>query len=214
MTDLEEVWRIREEEVYPRLFGRASRGIFVLDRDIFEAFGVTDPDPRWLSYGVFEFAPTESRRSWLYVTSAYSNPWDVEPSAFSETGDSGEGVEFVLETDRQGNWPIEHLRRLMALELLLAAGRIGSGSLGMHDRIPLNAPIDGVEGHQIDHVLVVPSRWPEFTLPSGQVMFVQFAGITETEKDFAREHGAQALIGKLTSTGTFPVVVPDRVSVV
>ena len=65
MTDLEEVWRIREEEVYPRLFGRASRGIFVLDRDTFEAFGVTDLDPRWLSYGVFEFAPTESRRSWL-----------------------------------------------------------------------------------------------------------------------------------------------------
>ena len=27
-VDLEEVWRIREEEVYPSLFGAQSRGIF------------------------------------------------------------------------------------------------------------------------------------------------------------------------------------------
>ena len=214
MIDLEEVWRIREEEVYPRLFGAVSRGIFVLDQAVFDAFGVSSPDPRWMTYGVFEFAPTESRRSWLYVTSGYSNPWDVQPQEFREDGDSGAGVEFVMETDRAGDWPIQHLRRLMALELLLSAGRIGEGSLGMHDRIPLKGPIDGVDGHLIDHVLVAPSHWPEFSLPSGQVMFVQFAGITETEKEFARENGAASLIGKLSAAGSFPVIVPDRSAVI
>ncbi len=34
MIDLEEVWRIREKEVYPRLFGPLSRRE-ALDQDVF-----------------------------------------------------------------------------------------------------------------------------------------------------------------------------------
>ncbi|MEQ9038286.1 MAG: suppressor of fused domain protein [Silicimonas sp.] len=214
MIDLEEVWRIREEVIYPNLFGPVSRGIFVLDQELFDAFGISDPDPRWLMHGVLEFAPTENRSSWLYVTSGHSNPWDVEPADYREDGDSGAGVEFVLETDRQGSWAIVHLRRLLALELLLDSGRIGNGSLGLHDRIPLKAPIDGVVGHLIEHAIVVASRWPEFRLPSGEVMFVQFLGVTDAEKDFAKERGAPALIDKLTAAAAFPVIVPDRASVI
>lgn len=211
--DLEEVWRIREEDVYPRIFGPVSRGIFVLDQEVFGAFGVDDPDPRWLAYGVFEFSPTEKRTSWLYVTSGYSNPWDVAPKDFDPTGDSGEGVEFVLETDQQGDWAIVHLRRLLALEMLLAAGRIGNGSLGMYDRIPLNAPLDGIGGHLVDSVITVPSKWPEFALPSGHVMFVQFAAVTSAEREFAREHGAPKLIEKLEVLTKYPVAEPGRASV-
>ncbi len=214
MIDLEEVWRIREEDVYPSLFGPVSRGIFVLDQEVFDAFGVSDPDPRWLTHGVFEFGPTDDRSSWIYATSGYSNPWEQEPSEYSEDADSGAGVEFVLETDRQGNWAIIHLRRLLALEILLAAGRIGNGSLGMHDRIPLKAPIDGVEGHVVDTVITVPGRWKDFTLPSGQVMLVQFAAVTSAERDFAIDNGAPALIEKLQAADVFPVVVPDRASVI
>ena len=214
MIDLEEVWRRREEDVYPRLFGPVSRGIFPLDQDVFSAFGISDPDPRWLTHGVFEFAPTESRRSWLYVTSGYSNPWDQDPSDYSETGESGAGVEFILETDRSGNWAITQLRGLLALELLLVSGRIGNGSLGMHDRIPLKAPIDGVEGHPIRHVLIVQSDWPDFQLPSGEVMFVQFTGMTDAERDLARDEGTQVLLEKLAAAKALPVIVPDRVSVV
>lgn len=214
MTDLEEVWRIREEEVYPRLFGPVSRGIFVLDQEVFAAFGVSDPDPRWLTHGVFEFAPTESRRSWLYVTSAYSNPWEEEPEAFSKEGDSGSGVEFVMETDRQADWPIDHLRRLLALEILLVAGRMGSGSLGLHDRIPLNEPIDGVPDHPVRNVIVTRSEWPEFQLPSGEVMFVQFIGVTDAERDFAAEAGTRALLKRLAEADVSSVIVPDRASVI
>jgi hypothetical protein len=62
--DLEDVWRIREEEVYPALFGPRVRGIFPLQREMFTGqFGQSKVDPRWLHYGVFEFAPTETRHS-------------------------------------------------------------------------------------------------------------------------------------------------------
>jgi hypothetical protein len=65
--DLEEVWRIREEDVYPGLFGPRVRGIFPLQVEMFTGqFGQSKVDPRWLHYGVFEFAPTETRHSWLY----------------------------------------------------------------------------------------------------------------------------------------------------
>src|SRR5262245_11321978 len=76
-VDLEEVWRIREEDVYPRLFGPLRRGIFTLTHELFSRrFGPQQIDPRWLTMGVMEFAPTAARKSWLYVTSGYSNPWD------------------------------------------------------------------------------------------------------------------------------------------
>lgn len=213
-VDLEEVWRIREEEVYPRLFGPVNRGIFVLDQEVFAAFGISDPDPRWLMHGVFEFAPTATRASWLYVTSGYSNPWDDEPGDYSPTGDSGAGVEFVFETDRQGDWAVVQLRRLLALELLLAAGRIGNGSLGLHDRIPLKAPIDGEAGHAVDTVVVARSRWPDVALPSGEVMFVQFVGATASEVAFAVKDGTPALLERLRAAGAAPVIVPDRAPVV
>jgi hypothetical protein len=46
-VDLEEVWRIREEEVYPKLFGSVSRGIFPLTQELFSRrFGQQDVDPR------------------------------------------------------------------------------------------------------------------------------------------------------------------------
>lgn len=45
--DLEEVWRIREEEIYPALFGPRFRGIFPLQRDMFTGqFGQAELDLR------------------------------------------------------------------------------------------------------------------------------------------------------------------------
>jgi hypothetical protein len=87
--DLERVWQIREEEIYPTLFGPVSRGIFPLSQQLFaERFRQSDVDPRWLFCGVFEFAPTADRQSWLYVTSGYSNPWDEESVDFDPNGES------------------------------------------------------------------------------------------------------------------------------
>ena len=118
-----------------------------------------------------------------------------------------------METDHQADWAVVHLRRLLALEILMAAGRVGSSRLGLHDRVPLKAPIDGVAGHIVTNVIVIEARWADAALPSGEFMFAQFAGITDAERDFAKSDGTQALLEKLTPT-RHPIVVPDRASTV
>jgi hypothetical protein len=48
--DLEEVWRLREEGVYPTLFGPVGRGIFPLTQELFsKRFGQRNVDPRGCS---------------------------------------------------------------------------------------------------------------------------------------------------------------------
>ena len=82
---LERVWEYREEILYRRLFGDAARGIFAIPYEMFaETFSQAEVDPRWLHYGVFEYAPISTRSSWVYATSGMSTPWeveDVDPSA-------------------------------------------------------------------------------------------------------------------------------------
>ena len=80
--DLFEVWRLREEVVYPRLFGAPDTRMVVVDAELLQNFGVTTYDPRWLNHGVLQFAPTRHRDSWLYATSGLSNPWNTDPADY------------------------------------------------------------------------------------------------------------------------------------
>ena len=214
--DLEGVWKVREEEVYPALFGPVSRGIFPLTQQLFaERFDELDIDPRWLFHGVFEFAPTAARPSWLYVTSGYSNPWDQEPAIYDPEGESGTGVEFTFAVSEQGDWAIDTLQHMLAFDLLLGAGRIGAGKrFSLNDRIPLRAPINGQPDCQVRNlVLVEREDGPqEFSLPSGEVILVGFTGITDAELAFAKTHGSPALIDRLRVAGYHPVTDPSRAS--
>jgi hypothetical protein len=71
------VWAYREDTLYPSLFGAESVGIFPLPAQMLtETFQQPNVDPRWLHYGVFQFAPTPTRKSWLHVTSGMSNAWE------------------------------------------------------------------------------------------------------------------------------------------
>ena len=145
MSSLEEVWEYREEQLYPRLFGEARRGVFPLPIELFtETFGQTNVDPRWLHLGVFEFAPTDERESWLYVTSGGSTPWETEPSEYNPDEYSGLGVEFVIEASEQADWPIRALQRLLAYQVLVCHGRYGEFSaLDFGHRVPAGGTIDG-----------------------------------------------------------------------
>lgn len=214
--DLETVWKIREEEVYPALFGSLYRGIFPLTQQIFsERFGQSDIDPRWLHYGVIEFAPTSERPYWLYVTSGHSNPWDQEPVDYNPDGESGAGVEFTFAVSEQGDWAIETLQHILAFDLLLCAGRYsGREPLSMHDRIPLRAPINGKPDCQVRNLVLgeneaVPQ---EFRLPSGLVILLGFTGITDTELTYAKANGSPALVERLREAGYHPVTNPSRAS--
>jgi len=213
-VDLEEVWRIREEEVYQRLFGPVSRGIFPLSQELFDKrFRQRDVDPRWLFLGILEFPPTSVRSSWLYVTSGYSNSWNEEPQFYNPTGDSGAGIEFTFAVSEQGDWAIETLQSLLAFDLLLSAGRFPNRlPLSVNDRIPLGGPINGSSACEIRNVVMVKPEQipPEFSLPSGRVQFAGFTGVTDSELAFAKAHSSEELIGRLRDAGYHPVTNPHR----
>jgi hypothetical protein len=215
--DLEEVWRIREEDIYPRLFGPLSRGIFPLTQQVFSRrFGPQEIDPRWLTMGVMEFAPTATRKSWLYVTSGYSNPWDDDPADYDQAGESGIGVEFTLASVDQADWAVERLQSMLAFDLLLRAGRFPpSQSFSLHDRVPLHGPIDGRPECLVRNLIMVEPEGfdQEFVLPSGVVILVTFIGTTDAETALARTEGIDALVARLRAAGHFPSIDPNRRSV-
>lgn len=219
VMDLEEVWRIREEEVYPRLFGGSHGGnIFTLSGELFvKRFGAESYDPRWLMHGVMEFAPTATRDFWLYVTSGYSNPWDDEPENYGIETPSGSGVEFLFATHEAGEWAIRFLQNMLAFDMLLTIGHFGEKPpLAEGNRIPLRSPINGVEGCLIRNaILSKPELLPSgFALPSGEVEFLTFTGTTDVEIDFAKEQGTDALVERLIAAGQYPVTDPGRSSIV
>jgi len=213
-SPLEQVWEHREESIYPTWFGSTSRGTFVLSGELFTGvFSQENFDPRWLHYGVVEFAPTEERDSWLYVSSGASNPWELEPEEYSDSEISGFGTELVLEVPGQAEWAIVILQRILAFNILLAHGRYGDKlALDYGDRIPLRAPIT-LEGDSLIQNLVVtkPTHYGDhFILESGRVDFLHLVGTTDRENDFAKNHGSLELCDRLLASGYAPITQPDR----
>ncbi len=217
-SPLEVVWENREEVVYPQIFGKLRRGTFVLSGELFTGmFQQPSYDPRWLHYGVIEFAPTQARDSWLYVTSGASNPWEIEPADYASSEYSGFGTELVIESAAQNEWPIVALQRLLAFNILLAHGRYkGSEPLNYGDRVPLRGSIVPGDGSQLVHIVFTkPSHYaPSFTLESGQVDFLHAVGVTQQERDYAKEHGSEELVELLSQHDAYPVTKPERGSVV
>jgi hypothetical protein len=198
------------------LFGPGRRGIFPLTQAFFSSrFGQEDVDPLWLFHGVFEFAPTPDRPSWLYVTSGHSNPWHQDPADLDPRGESGEGVEFTFAVSEQGDWAIAILQQMLAFDLLLTADRIpGAQRLALHDRIPLRAPLNGQPACQLRNLMLVEREGGSqtFSLPSGEVILVGFTGMTDPELAFAKAHGSPALLERLRTAGYHPVTDPNRAS--
>lgn len=213
VVTLEEVWELREEVVYPSLFGPVGRGIFPLTSDLFGQYAA---DPRWLTYGVLEFPPTADRASWLYVTSGHSNPWETEPEDFDPKGESGAGVEFMLCVSEQGDWAVRALQKLLALDLLLGSGRVPGGPFGAGHRIPIGGTLDGTADCLLTTMMVIdPTDLPAgFNLPSGEVILAAFAAISGSELAFAKEHGSDVLAERLMKAGALPVNNPRRASIV
>ncbi|MDP1681117.1 MAG: suppressor of fused domain protein [Burkholderiales bacterium] len=218
---LEAVWEEREVSVYPTYFGPFSRGVFVLSADLFNTvFGQTAIDPRWLHHGVFEFSPTASRKSWLYVTSGLSNPWETDPSEYDASKFSEIGIEHVIESLNQSTWPIMLLERILAYNILLCAGRYGDpSSLDYGHRIPLGTPItpeNETGSFALSHILIgKPEHYPSsFTVASGKVNLLHLVGITESERDFAKKHSSDTLVDVLKKNNAYPVTNPKRLSVV
>lgn len=192
MSLLEESWAEREEVSYKRIFGDTGEGIYPIPNDVFERLNTKGIDPRWLTHGVFKCPPSSNRRTWAYVTSGMSNPWETE-----EIDDySGLGIEFVLETENEEMWAIEALHSLMAYNLLLAAGLMGDFPLlDYGHRVPfaLSSKIKAM-------MFSYPVNFPcEFSIKSGSVDLLQVVGITESELDFAKQTTSGELKEKIVN---------------
>lgn len=215
MQSLESVWEEREERIYPELFGTESEGIFPLEGEMLSTvFGVREMDPHWMHTGVFAFAPTTTRNSWLYVTSGGSTPWGVDPADYRETGDSGLGVEFVLETPARETWAIAALQRIFAYHVLCTLGHFGQNAgLAVGHRIPAGGSMDGKRSALKIFAVAEPESYrAEVVLASGRCRFLHCVGITERERDYAKVHGTRALVQHLRTAGAFPVTDAHRSS--
>jgi len=187
MDLLEESWEQREEVIYKSLFSDLGEGIYPLDAELFKTqFDYENIDPRWMHLGVFKCPPTSDRKTWLYVSSGMSNPWESEePEDYS-----GYGTEFILETEIESDWAINVLRSLIAFNILVAIGNYGDKPLlDIGDRVPYS-----IEPNIKSMMIVAPSDYPEsFDLKSGKVDFLQVVGITEDELVHAQENGSDEL---------------------
>lgn len=215
--DLETVWRLREEDFYPRLFGGDRRGIFPLTMEVFRSrFDGMIVDPTWLFMGIFEFGPTPLRPFWLYATSGLSTPWHTDSESYRTKYLSGEGIEYLFATTVQGDWAIRFLQNMLAFDLVLASGQLSGEPLGEGDRIPLREPINGLAACQITNAILTKSDHlpTKFQLPSGEAHFLTFTGVTDNEIAFAKTRSTAELAGRLKEAGTYPVTDPSRASVI
>ncbi|WP_445370111.1 suppressor of fused domain protein (plasmid) [Methylomonas sp. HW2-6] len=207
MSFLEECWEEREEKAYKQIFGDTGLGIYPLSTEIFNRMNADAVDPRWLTHGVFKCPPTENRKTWAYITSGMSNPWEAE----SPEDYSGQGVEFLMETNEEEMWAVEVLQTLMAYNLLLFAGKIGDyPPLDYGNRVPLTLSA-GIKTMMFTQPINFPKS---FSIKSGRVDLLQVVGITPAELEFAKKASSDELKELIvTNTGGL-FTSKDRVSVV
>lgn len=212
-----DVTEARENEIYQGLFGLSEGRKFPLTREIFrDNFGKEDIDPRWLTCCVFEFAPTVERPSWLYLTSGRSNPWNQDPADYDPKGRSGGGIEFAFSVSERGDWAIELMQHIFALDLLLEAGLFpGADPFAIHENVHLRAPLNGQANCTIRNLIfsTLVENPKKFTLESGEVHLIGLIGITDPEAEFAKARGSLALIKRLQEAGCVSVTNPFRASV-
>lgn len=207
MSFLEKCWEEREEKLFKQIFGDTGKGIYPLSIEIFNHMNAEAVDPRWLTHGVFKCPPTGNRKTWAYVTSGMSNPWESEvPEEYS-----GLGIEFIMETDEETDWAVDVLLTLMAHNLLLAAGQMGDfPPLDYGHRVPL------VLSESITIMLLTkPISYPDnFCIKSGRVDLIQVVGITPNESAAAKATSSDELKTKTVNATGGLVTRKERDSVI
>ncbi len=213
MSTLESVLKYRNDTLYPALFGETRSELHALDGKSFtDNYVVAQVNPRWLEFGVFEFEPTASRKSWAYVTAGGSTPWKTEPGDFKPEGQSGIGTELVLEAPAQSPWAIRVLQRLFAYQILLSHGNFRDmRPLNYGHRVPAGGPVDGKKSLVKFLAIAEPEHYAASAqLDSGKFQFLHAIGITESEVEFAKTRSTKKLIAALKAQRHFPVTEPAR----
>lgn len=205
---LEKIWEHRDEILYPSLFGPHSQGFFPVPAAVLNQTGLADE--RLSTCGVFSFAPTPDRSTWVYVSSGLSNEWFKEKPVADQP--SGFGCEFLLETPESAEWALRRLHHLVAYQMGLWLGRFGNlEPLGPGARVALGKPID-FENCPFDHLLLTtPVSFPaQIHQEGGTADLIQVYGISSGECDLAKREGNEKLISWLKDHTRFPLVETNR----
>jgi len=215
----EEIWRRREDEIYPSLFGLMPDTVIPLPLETLRAILGSDQeiDNTWRHYAVIEVAPNEKHADWIYVTSAFSQPWKVEnPAELEPNGSSGYGYELLLRTPERAGWAVDVLHRLSAYQIGVYYERMKGKLFRWHDWMPLNGPINPalpttpVRGMILTHPRDIDAR---FDLSSGGVEFLQIVGITGPELAYGIHQGFERLENLLYEAGAAPTTDPARTTI-
>jgi hypothetical protein len=203
----EHAWQVREDEIYPRLFGDNDQQICVLTPEIFDRFGqaAESIDPRWLHYGVLPYPPNERRQSWAYVSSGLSNAWEADTP--DPSGPSGMGMEFVFQTPDFEEWAVRRLLHLVAFQILLAHDRYpGKDILDVFHRLSVGGSL-ATQQSELSCLMVGPADGfdERIQLPSGWVDLLSIIGITDGETAYAKQNGGDKLVALLRGQGAFPI---------
>ncbi len=193
-TWFENVWRCREEKIYPQLFGGSPDGIFRMTDEIFRQLGQSEIDPRWKTLSVLRFWNCPMSGECLYVTSGLSTPWGFDPSQKNTEVFSGLGFEFFMRFSGKADFAATVLLWLAAVQTLVACGQLRGELVEALDRVPLGRPI--TEGSTLDTLFIFP---PDdipaaFELESGVVDLFCVTGITVVESSFAKSQGGDSLL--------------------
>jgi hypothetical protein len=208
MSLLETAWEQREEVIYKSLFGDLGKGLYAMQEQMFTGqFGCEQIDPRWLEHGVFKCPPHGTRKTWLYVSTGLSNPWESEElQPFS-----GFGSELFIETEQEADWAVQVLRWLVAFNIMIVIGKYDQKRiLNVDDRIPM-----AIEPNITELMVVTPDEYPSsFDLASGKVRLLQVVGITANEANYAQNTNSQELAKNLLSMRSNYTTDPDRADVI
>jgi hypothetical protein len=215
---LQEIWRVREEEIYPQIFGPLPDKVLPLPIEaILGILGERPVDPRWLRYAVIEIEPNKNRPDWVYVTDALSTPWNIkESNELDPNGMSGMGFEMMLRTSQRSGWAVDILHRLMAYQIGVAYDILKGRLFNYGDWMPLNGPISHdypttpVRGILMTRPLDLESQ---FKLPSGKVDLLQIVGITGNELAYLLQRGPDTLVGQLYDQKAAPITNPGRAAI-
>jgi len=191
----ENAWKIREEQIYPALFGTVQTQIYTLTESMFAHIGSRHIDPRWLTNGVL--IAQSQNNSWIYLSSGLSNPWGQQDTHDQDKQISGIGFELWLESKQHDPRFIKYLQWVIIWQLLIATGVIDEPLIDIGDRIVL--PETYTQGVK-DYALLVNQTSDarrQFLLPSGKVDLLQLIPINSQEAQIATEQGGHFLIEQL-----------------
>ncbi len=212
----EEIWRKREEEIYPALFGTLPDSVIPVSIETLRAIlgYAKEIDDAWLHFAVIEVAPNEKHADWIYVTSAFSQPWKAErPEELDRNSYSGYGYEMLLRTPERASWAVDVLHRLTAYQIGVYNELMKGKLFQWHDWMPLNGPISPeVPATPLRGMFITRPRdiADRFELPSGQVDFLQIVGITGPELAYGLYRGFDRLENQLYEAGAAPTTNPAR----